>query len=193
MVPARLSAAPEGGVKAPAASLAPRAARVLLALLLLISAPAFAAEEDKDLDLIPPAAEAPPPAVLPVPASNAAQRNYLEDAFTFTPLRDSLVVPYPPPTPASWEDRLFFDSRDEWNLGNNVTLDYSGRFNLRAANDMPFPSHEIGPQRPSGIVGKLAARRRHMDRPRSRQRQKRRCGRLQSRPTSSAPARWLNR
>ncbi len=80
-------------MKAPAASLAPRAARVLLALLLLISAPAFAAEEDKDLDLIPPAAEAPPPAVLPVPASNAAQRNYLEDAFTFTPLRDSLVVP----------------------------------------------------------------------------------------------------
>ena len=33
-------------------------------------------------------------------------------------------------------------SRDEWNLGNNVTLDYSGRFNLRAANDVPFPSHE---------------------------------------------------
>ena len=58
-----------------------------------------------------------------VPASNAAQRNYLEDAFTFTPLRDSLAVPFPPPTPASWEDRLFFDSRDEWNLGNNVTLD----------------------------------------------------------------------
>ena len=51
-------------------------------------------------------------------------------------------MPFPPPTPASWEDRLFLDSRDEWNLGDNVTLTYSGRFNLRAANDMPFPSHE---------------------------------------------------
>jgi len=112
------------------------------ALAILLSTPTRAAEEDKDLDLIPPAAQAPPPAALPAPASNASQRNYIEDAFTFTPLRNDLAVPYPPPTPASWEDRLFLDSRDEWKLGDNVTLDYSGRFNLRAANDVPFPSHE---------------------------------------------------
>ena len=118
-----------------------RAGEVICAFFLLLS-PALAADEDTDLNLIPPAAQAAPPAVVPVPASSATQRNYLEDAFTFTPLRNDLLVPYPPPTPASWEDRLFLDSRDEWNLGNNVTLDYSGRFNLRAANDIPFPSHE---------------------------------------------------
>ena len=117
-------------------------ASLLLLAALLLTTPAHAAEEDKDLDLIPPAAAAPPPAALPVPAGNAAQRNYFEDAVTVTPLRTDLAVPYPPPTPASWEDRLFFDSRDEWKLGGNVTLDYSGRFNLRAANDVPFPSHE---------------------------------------------------
>ena len=76
------------------------------------------------------------------PPRSATQRNYLEDAFTLTPLRDSLAIPYPSPTPASWEDRLFLDSRDEWTLGNGVTVTYSGRFNLRAANDVAFPSHE---------------------------------------------------
>ena len=119
-----------------------RFAGQVLVTLLLLSIPALAADEDSDLNLIPPAAQAPPPAIAPVPATNATQRNYLEDAFTVTPLRNNLLVPFPPPTPASWEDRLFLDSRDEWNLGNNVTLDYSGRFNLRAANDVPFPSHE---------------------------------------------------
>ena len=111
-------------------------------LVLLLATPALAANEDNDLNLIPPAAQTPPPAASPLPTTNPAQRNYLEDAFTATPLRTNLLVPYPPPTPASWEDRLFLDSRDEWNLGNNVTLDYSGRFNLRAANDIPFPNHE---------------------------------------------------
>ena len=114
-------------MKAPAASLAPRAARVLLALLLLISAPAFAAEEDKDLDLIPPAAEAPPPAVLPVPASNAAQRNYLEDAFTFTPLRDSLVVP--------------LSSADPGKLGRPSVLRFARRVE-------PWQQRHAGLQRP---------------------------------------------
>ena len=119
-----------------------RFAGEVLCALIVFSIPAIAADEDQDLNLIPPAAQAPAPAILPVPTSNAAQRNYVEDAFTVTPLRNDLLVPYPPPTPASWEDRLFLDSRDEWKLGNNVTLDYSGRFNLRAANDVPFPSHE---------------------------------------------------
>jgi hypothetical protein len=110
--------------------------------VLLLSLPAHAATEDQDLNFIPPAAEAPAPPSSPAPTSDATKHNYLEDALTFTPQRDSLVVPYPPPAPASWEDRLFLDSRDEWNLGDNVTFDYSGRFNLRAANDIPFPNHE---------------------------------------------------
>jgi hypothetical protein len=113
-----------------------------LALVLLFSTATFAAEEDKDLDLIPPAAQQAPPAAVPASPGSAAQRNYVEDAISVTPLRDSLAVPFPPPTPASWEDRLFLDSRDEWRIGDGVTLTYSGRFNLRAANDVPFPSHE---------------------------------------------------
>ena len=32
--------------------------------------------------------------------------------------------------------------RHEWRLGDGLLFDYSGRFNLRAANDLPFPSHE---------------------------------------------------
>ena len=111
--------------------------------VLLAATPVLAADEDQDLNLIPPAAQqSAPAAAMPATLSSAAQRNYLEDAFSATPLRDSLAVPFPPPTPASWEDRLFLDSRDEWSLGDGVTLTYSGRFNLRAANDIPFPSHE---------------------------------------------------
>lgn len=110
--------------------------------VLLVTHPTFAAEEDKDLELIPPAAQQPPPEPTQATPGSAAQRNYLEDAISATPLRDSLAVPFPPPTPASWEDRLFLDSRDEWGLGDGLTLTYSGRFNLRAANDVPFPSHE---------------------------------------------------
>jgi hypothetical protein len=113
-----------------------------LALALLVAMPAFAANEDQDLNLIPPAAEAPAAAPAPVPAASATQRNFVEDAISLTPVRGNLAVPYPPPAPASWEDRLFVDSRDEWTLGDHVTFSYSGRFNLRAANDVAFPSHE---------------------------------------------------
>jgi hypothetical protein len=118
------------------------AGEIFFALVLLFAIPAFAADEDQDLNLIPPAAQQPSPAAAPAPASSATQRNYLEDALSITPLRDSLAVPVPPPTPASWENRVFLDSRDEWTLGDGFTLTYSGRFNLRAANDIPFPSHE---------------------------------------------------
>ena len=114
----------------------------MLGLALLFAAPALAADEDQDLNLIPPAAQQAPPATAPATSGSSTQRNYLEDALSFMPLRDSLAVPFPPPTPASWEDRLFLDSRDEWTLGDGVTLTYSGRFNLRAANDIAFPSHE---------------------------------------------------
>ena len=117
-----------------------------MVLALAFSTATFAAEEDKDLDLIPSAAQQSDPATAPtapVPATSdgGTQRNYLEDALSATPLRTNLAVPFPSPT-ASWEDRLFLDSRDEWRLGDGVTLTYSGRFNLHAANDIPFPSHE---------------------------------------------------
>jgi hypothetical protein len=77
-----------------------------------------------------------------VAAATGSQRNYLEGALSLTPLRDSLAVPFPPPTPGSWEGRLFLDTRDEWRLADGLTATYSGRFNLRVANNLPFPSHE---------------------------------------------------
>ena len=114
---------------------------VLAACLLFVAAgtPVLAANEDNDLELIP---QATPPAPPPTSASSGSQRNYLEGALSLTPLRDSLAVPFPPPTPASWEGRLFLDTRDEWRLADGLTATYNGRFNLRAANDLPFPSHE---------------------------------------------------
>lgn len=109
----------------------------------LLAAPAFGAGQDSDLDLIPPAAQpAPSPLAAQAPSPNGAQRNYLEGLFSATPLRDSLAVAIPPPTPASWQGRMFLDMRDAWRVTDTLTLNYSGRFNLRAANDLPFPSHE---------------------------------------------------
>lgn len=101
----------------------------------------FAADQDQDLNLIPPSVQSSPQAA-PASAATGTQRNYLEGVFSVTLLRDSLAVPLPPPTPGSWQGRLFLDSRDAWQVTDTLTLNYSGRFNLRAANDLPFPSHE---------------------------------------------------
>jgi hypothetical protein len=113
-----------------------------LMVLTVAGLPVLAAQEDQDLNLIPQAAQQSRPAAVTTAAGTGAQRSYLENALSFTPLRDSLLVPFPPPTPASWDERLFLDTRHEWRLGDGVLFDYSGRLNLRAANDLPFPSHE---------------------------------------------------
>jgi hypothetical protein len=88
--------------------------------LALAAGPALA-DEDTDLERIPmesgPAPE--------VPTTSSKDVNYLGDAFSLSGLRSNLAVPLPPPTPASWENWLFIDSRDEWNLGTAWRLDYS--------------------------------------------------------------------
>ena len=110
--------------------------------MVVLALPAIAAEEDKDLDLIPQAAQQAAPAA-PQPAQgDGTKRNYLEDAFSYTPQRGALAIPFPSPAPSRWEDRLFFDARDEWRLRDDLALKSSDRFNLRAANDLAFPSHE---------------------------------------------------
>jgi len=115
-------------------------ARVALLSVMLVSGPAFAGNEDNDLDLIPQAAQTAPGAVS---AATLGRRNDLVNALSFSIPNQNLTVPLPPPQPASWEDRLFLDSRDEWRLGDGLTVTYSGRFNLRAENDIPFPNHEV--------------------------------------------------
>jgi hypothetical protein len=115
----------------------------LLAMLALLAAPAQA-DEDKDLGLIPESARQAPPerGAEPSPTRDARQTLYLEDAFTVNSLRSQLLVPAPPPRPANWQERLFFDARKEWALGGDATLTYSGRLNLEAADETPFPTHE---------------------------------------------------
>jgi hypothetical protein len=115
---------------------------LVVAILAASCIPALAADEDQDLQFIPQAAQQPPQAAPAVTTASGTQHNYLEDAFQETALRPNLLVPLPPPDPARWEDWLFLDSRDEWQLGDGVHFTYSGRFNFRAADNLPFPTHE---------------------------------------------------
>jgi hypothetical protein len=101
---------------------------------------AMAADEDKDLDLIPrddrPAArEEAAPASSPF-----RQRIYIENAFALASLRDDLLVPSPSPLPPRWQERLFADAHVEWPVAANAFLAYSGRLNLRGYEDLGFPN-----------------------------------------------------
>ncbi len=106
-----------------------------------------ASAENKDLQLVPPelravqagsgGAAAPGSA-----AALAAQRLYLESAFTAESLRGAGAVPVPPPPPFDWQERVFFDVRKQWDVADGVAFSYSGRLNLRAENDIEAPNHE---------------------------------------------------
>ena len=106
---------------------------------LAAAAPAFGANEDSDLDRIPAQmpAETQQPQVTP-----SKDVNYLSDALQVSGIRNGLAVPFPSPSPATWEDWLFLDTRDEWRLGDDWRLNYSGRLNIRTSNSIPFPTHE---------------------------------------------------
>jgi hypothetical protein len=114
---------------------------LVLGVLLAASATAQdKADENKDLDLIPQA----PPAALPdlQPAqAGAPSKVAVENAYTQSWLRSG-VVPFPPPLPPRWEERLLLDIRREWRLDHGVGFAYSGRLNLRAEDGLDFPSHE---------------------------------------------------
>lgn len=102
-----------------------------------LSGPVLAADEDKDLDLIPQTA---PPAAAKPPESKFSGRAYLEDALGFSSSRDDLLVPFPPPLPPSWQERLLLDARVEWTLSPTAFVLYSGRTNLLAQQDLGFPN-----------------------------------------------------
>ena len=101
------------------------------------------ADENSDLDLIPNAALRPQ---APAPAASSAgvanQRIYLEDALIGTARRGDLRVPFPPPKPSTWQERIFLDARKQWDLGDRANFTLSDRFNLRAQDNVDFPSHE---------------------------------------------------
>jgi hypothetical protein len=95
--------------------------------------------DDNDLDRIPQAANTPQQAA---PQASANQVFFLQDDFIVTARRDNLLVPFPPPPVARWEERLFADARYRWALSNDLDIVYSGRLNLRAEDGLDFPSHE---------------------------------------------------
>ncbi|HEV2678700.1 MAG TPA: hypothetical protein VGV37_29500 [Aliidongia sp.] len=115
-----------------------------LALLGLALGDAVAlADENSDLDLIPQAAGQPQtPTVAVSPGGAPNQRLYLENALTGSGPRGGLPVPFPPPKPATWQERLFLDARKQWVLGDRVTLTLSDRLNLRAESNLDGPGHQ---------------------------------------------------
>ena len=111
----------------------------MLAWLLIATAPAMAADEDKDLDLIPQAAPAAQADAKP-PASRFTRRAFIENALGFTSVRDDLLVPFPPPLPPRWEERLLADARVEYAISPTAFVLYGGRLNLLAQEDLGFPN-----------------------------------------------------
>ena len=103
-----------------------------------------AGAQDRDLDLIPPAASATGQAAAAAPKviNTTADRVYVEDAFTVTSRRGQLAVSSPGPASFNWQERLFLDIRKEWRLAGALTFTYSGRANFRAEDDLDFPTHE---------------------------------------------------
>ncbi len=115
-----------------------RARAAFCAVLLL--ATAARADENGDLDRIPPAPDATPTQTNA--ASGFTGNFYLQDDAAIYDARSDLLVPLPPSRAPSWEERLFLDGRIGWDLGSGVSLHYSGRFDLRAEDTLDFPSHE---------------------------------------------------
>ena len=110
----------------------------------LLALPAAAADENRDLDLIPDAAgpgAAPPEAPAPVPAGDARQRVFLENATTGWASRGGLAVPPPGQPPPDWQERVFLDARKQWQITDRLDATYSGRFNLMAEDTVTTPSH----------------------------------------------------
>jgi hypothetical protein len=116
----------------------------VLALATLAAVRALAADENKDIELIPGEIQnqAPPsaPSTAPPPPTTVSQgRFYLEDAITAWGTRN-LVVPIPAPV-QHWQNRTSFDARNEWHLSPEVSVVLSDRFNLFEESDLTFPSH----------------------------------------------------
>lgn len=106
-----------------------------------------ASSEDKDLDLIPSSVQqAPANSSQNTPehpkTADIRRRIYVEQAFTQSAQREGLAVPFPPPAPTEWQERLFLDVRKEWDVGERLSFTYSGRLNFRAEDDFSFPSNE---------------------------------------------------
>lgn len=101
------------------------------------------ADEDQDLDLIPPVQQpAVPSGQQPSPAASPDDRLYVEGAFTQASLRDDLLVPPPPPPPFTRQERILVDARREFQVNPDLNIVLSSRLNLRDQDNLLFPDHE---------------------------------------------------
>jgi hypothetical protein len=111
------------------------AAYAALALLWAEAAVAAPGDEDADLARIPEAAAAPVTTPDPVAAAPPATggrgsaRLYLEDALTLAARRQP-VVPFPPPPPYRWQNRLSADVVADWSVRSSFKLVLSDRVDV---------------------------------------------------------------
>lgn len=103
---------------------------------------AVAADEDKDLDLIPGQPSRPEKSDGPKSGSlfGGEGRLFVENALTLTAVRNDLLVPVPPPLPPRWREQFFGDARIEWPLAPNAHVAYSGRLSFVAEEGLGFPN-----------------------------------------------------
>src|SRR3974390_1213917 len=120
MVSAGVSSPSEDAMKA---ARRPRAARGILLAALCAAGTAVRADEDKDIELIPQA----PPQAPAEQTSDPRRRIFVENAFTLWGLRNDLEVPFPPPEPPHWQERLLLDARKEWQPTARPRLALPGR------------------------------------------------------------------
>src|SRR5262249_1628428 len=76
--------------------------------------------ENDDLDKIPNPQSSPDAEL--AQSRNGNQRLYVENAFTGSTGRSTLLVPVPQSTASAWQDRVFVDVRREWRAGRRLTL-----------------------------------------------------------------------
>ncbi len=123
----------------------------LIAVALCVAAPvlAWAAEENKDLDLIPKtiqdsgsAQASGDKSVSVQPQQTAQEKLFVEDAVTLSSLRGGLVVPFPPPSPPHWRNRTSLDGTAQWDLTKQFSASLSDRFSIVEQSDVEFASRQ---------------------------------------------------
>lgn len=98
--------------------------------------------EGDDLDRIPNPQSSPEADSRPATSRTGNQRAYVESAFTGSIQRTNRAVPVPQSTSSTWQERVFVDVRREWRAGRRLTMTVSDRVNMRAENDLTFPTKQ---------------------------------------------------
>lgn len=118
-----------------------RAAPLACFVAALLAPAAALADENSDLNLIPPSLAAPtppPPEQATPPAASGNPRVYIQNDITGSPQRTDLPVPVPGPQ-QTWQERVFLDMRGSAALTDTLQAVYSFRLNAEAENDIQNP------------------------------------------------------